>query len=238
MFREFTDRIAAMNASEQVRVISSLRQNKARTTGALLKCDPASMEGHRAHFAAQFVNQKATADPEEIPAVLDLETNFDMLFTSGNIEAAIQELASGKATGKSGIPAEALKAISGSCSMAYQILFRCIARWKMVPKSWTRAKIQPVPKKGDLTLIKNYRPIYLTEVPRKLFESLLLRPDQQASEPLSVEQGGFRRQRGTLDQIAVLQEWISQSKAAKLPRYMAFLDIKALMTRRIEDSSG
>ena len=83
----------------------------------------------------------------------------------------------------------------------------------MVQKSFW---IQPVPKKGDLTKIKNYRPISLAEVPRKLF-----------LEPLSIEQGGFRAGRGTLDQAGVLQEWLLQAMAAKQQRLMAFLDIKA-----------
>jgi hypothetical protein len=75
--------------------------------------------------------------------------------------------------------------------------------------------------------IGNYRPISLTEILRKLFESLLMPHCVAIVEPLSVEQGGFRAKRGTMDQIATLQEWIVQSKAAKLPRHLAFLDIKA-----------
>jgi hypothetical protein len=46
-------------------------------------------------------------------------------------------------------------------------------------------------------------------------------------EPLSVEQGGFRDHRGTMDQIATLQEWICQSTALQRDRFLAFLDIKA-----------
>ena len=78
-----------------------------------------------------------------------------------------------------------------------------------------------MPKKGDLTKISNYRPISLTEVGRKLFESMLLPAVTDIVEPLSVEQGGFRAHRGTMDQVATLNEWICQSVALKRDRFMA-----------------
>ena len=34
----------------------------------------------------------------------------------------------------------------------------------MIPVPWKKAVIVPVPKKGDLSLISNYRPISLLEV--------------------------------------------------------------------------
>lgn len=43
-----------------------------------------------------------------------------------------------------------------------------------VPSSWTRSLIYPVPKKGNLSVISNYRPISLIEVLRKIFEMCLL----------------------------------------------------------------
>ena len=78
-----------------------------------------------------------------------------------------------------------------------------------------------------ITKISNYRPISLTEVSFKLNEGIVLPHLIQVLEPLSVEQGGFRGKRGTLEQIAVLQEWIVQARFAKTQRLMAFLDIKA-----------
>ena len=91
------------------------------------------------------------------------------------------------------------------------VMFRFFADNAVVPQSWKLARTQPVKKKGDLTRISNYRPISLIEVPRKILEGLLLSLD--AIEPLAMEQGGFRAKRGTLDQIACLQEWIVQSRS-------------------------
>ena len=62
------------------------------------------------------------------------------------------------------------------------------------------ARIQPIPKKGDLTMISSYRPIALTEVLRRVFEGMLVAIVSANVEPLALEQGVFRRGRGTLDQ--------------------------------------
>jgi len=48
------------------------------------------------------------------------------------------------------------------------------------------------------------------EVLRKLYEYLLLSTLAKYNKPLSVERGGFRSKRGTLDQDVTLQEWICQ----------------------------
>lgn len=74
------------------------------------------------------------------------------------------------------------------------------------PTEWKMAKIHPVPKKGDLTKVENYRPISLTEVFRKIFERMLLVHVLKFIEPLNMEQGGFRHQRSTIDQTMALEQ--------------------------------
>jgi hypothetical protein len=90
------------------------------------------------------------------------------------------------------------------------------------------AAIVPVPKKGDLSKVENYRPIALLETTRKLFEMLLLQQLKTTIKSLSPAQGGFRENRGTLDQVANLQDLIKlhHSRSGNFP-IVAFLDIKA-----------
>jgi len=57
-----------------------------------------------------------------------------------------------------------------------------------------------------MTDIANYRPILLTEVTRRLFERIILRPITDYIESLSVKQEGFQAERRTIDQISTLQE--------------------------------
>jgi hypothetical protein len=95
-----------------------------------------------------------------------------------------------------------------------------------VPSSWKRSLICPVPKKGDLSMISNYRPISLTEVTRKIYEMCLL-DRLKAVTPLSREQGEFRECRSTIDQIQALGLVVDQSKQDGKKVHLAFLDIKA-----------
>jgi hypothetical protein len=90
------------------------------------------------------------------------------------------------------------------------------------------ALIHPVPKKGNLSRIDNYRPISLTETLRKLYEKCIQPVLRERLEPLDISQGGFRSKRSTLDQIASLHEAIIQRRRTLGRRPMvAYLDIKA-----------
>ena len=45
----------------------------------------------------------------------------------------------------------------------------------IVPSSYKEANVSPVPKKGDLTLVTNYRPISLLNSEAKVFELLIFK---------------------------------------------------------------
>jgi hypothetical protein len=117
----------------------------------------------------------------------------------------------------------------------FLIIFAFCCCHFVIPSNWHLARIQPVAKKGDLTCIQNYRPISLTEVPRKIFEKCLLPVLTSIVEPLNIEQGGFRSHRGCYDQVSFLQEFLSQKKGCPSntlrntmsDHWCAFLDIKA-----------
>ena len=148
-----------------------------------------------------------------------------MSFTLHETRNAIQQLPKGKAPGASFLRSEFIRQ-----SLAPAI-FRFLSKiWSLglVPRSWNVESIVPIPKKGDLTRISNYRPISLTENLRKLYERLILPSLTQRIEPLHIYQGGFRKYRGTLDQIASLQETIHLFKRKQKEfGYLCFLDIRA-----------
>ena len=206
------------------------------------------MASYREHYKRQFTNDHqdfsdvACPLPRPEPRHITFPET-EVIFAPAAIRKRIKFLAKGKAAGTIGIMGEVLQAAGEVIVEVVQCLFLAYSQWATFPTPWTLARIQPVPKKGDLTKIKNYRPISLTEIPRKLFEGLLLPHLTTApgncvaisslsialpsKMSLSIEQGGFRAGRGTLEQVSVLQEWILQATSAKQQRLMAFLDIKA-----------
>lgn len=144
------------------------------------------------------------------------------------IAGAAKWMANAKAPGKTGVVNEMYK--YGDLGL-FQVLekhYKRIWRWGRIPESWKKVTIVPVPKKGDLTKVENYRPISLTESSRKIFERMIEPRIKKEIGPLDIAQGGFRENRSTLDQIACLQEWIKKEKERKNDRYcLGFLDIKS-----------
>lgn len=231
-FAEFSAKVSSKSKSEQSKILSNMRKQRSRGTGAgrMLDNDPDSMDRYRAHFAGQFSRKEFQApspirvDLEGLPADRERQP-----FTNEETYQGILRSTNGKAPGASGIRVELLKAGGLTAASALAVLFNACWRTGRCPKRWKQALVHPVPKKGDLTRIENYRPISLTEVMRKIFEGVLWRTKLgRVVEPLDMTQGGFRARRSTVDQAAALHEAITQSrKTLGRAPVLAFLDIKA-----------
>lgn len=127
------------------------------------------------------------------------DTDAD-LFAPATLLYHIKCLPRRKAPGPDHLKAEMLKAISKDLSETLSLLFQLCYHWAYSPKLWRIAHVFPIHKKGDASNPANYRPISLTSVMRKLFESTLSPCLQAHSPPLDIAQGGFRPQRSPLDQ--------------------------------------
>jgi len=147
-------------------------------------------------------------------------------FPTSLVREKILSSPTGKAPGLTGIRAELLRPVADSVAPLLGSMFCIYMSLSFVPSSWKRALLCPVPKKGDLSRISNYRPISLLEVTRKIFELCILNQLQE-SIPLSREQGGFRPGRSTIDQVACLDRIIKFSTSQRKQSHIAFLDIKA-----------
>ena len=89
------------------------------------------------------------------------------------------------------------------------VLFRLCLSSGSFPSYWKRALIQPVPKKGDPSLPSNYRPIALTSILSKVFESIINRKIwncPEFSKSISDRQYGFRKERSTGDLLTLLSD--------------------------------
>ena len=147
----------------------------------------------------------------------------ERIFDPEVISSIIAGLTKGKTPGPTGFQVELFKYIGRPGSELLSSFFVKCWRLKKIPSSWTRAQIVPVPKKGDLSYISNYRPISLTEGLRKIFEHCLLKTLELKIHPIHPAQGGFRPGHCCNDLIAILQ----QSSVRRCKVFYAFLDIKA-----------
>ena len=95
------------------------------------------------------------------------------------------------------------------------------------PRQFTTALIVPLPKKGDLSHMNNYRGICLTSMAAKVYNKVLLnRITGEMDKVLRANQAGFRRGRSCIDQVHILRRVIEGANDKSLPLYAVFVDFK------------
>ena len=100
----------------------------------------------------------------------------------------------------------------------------CQYVWKTQqwPQDWKRSVFIPIPKKGNAKECSNYRTIALiSHASKVMFKILQVRLQQYMNQELPDVQAGFRKGRGTRDQIAN-NHWIIK-KAREFQDNICFL---------------
>lgn len=109
-------------------------------------------------------------------------------------------------------------------------LFNHIFDNGLYPESWTKGLIVPIPKKGDLNDVNNFRGITLSSIFSKIFSCLLdsrLRNWAESNELLLEYQFGFRSKKSTIDCVFILQSLINKIlKHEKKKLFCAFIDFR------------
>ena len=93
------------------------------------------------------------------------------------------------------------------------------------PQDWKRSVFIPTPKKGNPKECSNYRTIALISHARKVMLKILqARLQQYMNRELPDVQGGFRKGRGTRDQIANVFWKIEKAREFQKNIYFCFID--------------
>ncbi|KAL7641293.1 UNVERIFIED_CONTAM: hypothetical protein RMT77_008431 [Armadillidium vulgare] len=166
-------------------------------------------------FAQTFASNSTLDDSGAVPSPSTPSNSFmpKIVISSKDVTSALSELNTKKAYGPDGIPPVVLKTCASELAPCLGKLFRLCLSTSTFPSCWKRALIQPVPKKGDPSQPSNYRPISLTCVLSKVFESILNRKiwkHLNSSNLISDRQYGFRKKRSTGDLLSLLSDsWSS-----------------------------
>ncbi len=226
-FEEFAEKISSKPASDVVKIIAQINANR-RGRMSALQDSPEALEDYAKYFSSMSTNELSR--PSTMVRPIRIEPNIgeasvlaDRVFTIARIFNILEDVPWNKAAGKSGVGYDLIKAADFSVISLVARWFRGLYRIGLVPSAWTRSIIVPIPKKGDLNLIKNYRPISLTESFRKIFEHCLVRELTMIAGPMHFSQGGFRSDHCCNDMIATLHEVLGRNEGM----HVAFLDIKA-----------
>ena len=103
----------------------------------------------------------------------------------------------------------------------------CQQIWKTQqwPQDWKRSVFIPIPKKGNAKECSNYRTIALISHASKVMLKILqARFQQYVNRELPDVQAGFRKGRGTRDQIANMLWIIEKAREFQQNIYFCFID--------------
>jgi hypothetical protein len=116
------------------------------------------------------------------------------------IMQCIKEMKMGKAPGPVNINVEILKDLPELIAEALLPLFKQIWEAKEVPNEWREGILIKIPKKGDLTVCKNWRISMFLPTFSKIFTGIILnRIKSPVDAKLRREQAGFRENCGRPD---------------------------------------
>jgi hypothetical protein len=93
------------------------------------------------------------------------------------------------------------------------------------PSQWTSNLIVPIPKKGDLEQMTNYRGISLMSIAAKVFNRILLNRIRRPIDAiLRKNQAGFRTGRICVQQIHILRRIMEGACTQNIPLFITFID--------------
>ena len=131
------------------------------------------------------------------------------------VKWALESITMNKASGGDGIPVELFQILKDDAVKVLHSTYQQIWKIQQWPQDWKRSVFIPVPKTGNPKECSNYHTIALILHASKLILKILqARLQQYVNHELPDVQAGFRKGRGTRDQIANLC-WITE-KARKL----------------------
>ena len=130
-----------------------------------------------------------------------------------------------KASGCDGIPAQLFQVLKANAVNVLHSISQQIWKTQQWPQDWKRSVFIPIPNKGNAKECSNYRIIALISHASKVILKILqVRLQQYMNQELPDVQAGFRKRRGTRDQIANIC-WITE-KAREFQKniYFCFID--------------
>ena len=134
------------------------------------------------------------------------------------VKWALGSITTNKASGGDGIPVELFQILKDDAVKVLHSICQQIWKTQQWPQDWKRTVFIPIPKKGNAKEGSNYCTIALISHASKVMLKILQARLQNRELP--DVQAGFRKGRGTRDQIANIR-WIMEK--ARVPEKPLFL---------------
>ena len=125
------------------------------------------------------------------------------------VKWALGNITMNKASGGDGIPVELFQILKDDAVKVLHSICQQIWKTHQWPQNWKRSVFIPIPKEGNAKECSNYHTIVLISNASKVMLKILqARLQQNMNREIPDVQAGFRKGRGTRDQIANIL-WIN-----------------------------
>ena len=155
----------------------------------------------------------------------DMITNLEPDILECEVKQALESITTNKASGGDGIPVVLFQILKDDAVEMLHSICQQIWKTQQWPQDWKRSVFIPISKKGNAKECSNYRTIALISHASKVMLKILqARLQPYVNCELPDVQAGFRKGRGTRDQIAN-NRWIME-KAREFQKniYFCFID--------------
>ena len=153
--------------------------------------------------------------------MLNKETRFGRILEC-QVNWALESITTNKASGGDGIPVELFQILKDDTVKVLHSICQQIWKAQQWPQDWKRSVFILIPKKGNAKECSDYHTIALISHTSKVMLKILqARLQQHMNRELPDVQAGFRKGRGTRDQIANIR-WIME-KAREFQKKHLFL---------------
>ena len=144
-----------------------------------------------------------------------------------------------KTSGGDGIPVELFQILKDDTVKVLHSICQQLRKTQLWPQDWKRSVFIPIPKKGNAEDCSNYHTIALISHASKVMLKILqARIQQYVNRELSDVQAGFRKGRGTRDQIATFVGSWKKQESSRKTSISALLTMPKPLTVWITANSG
>ena len=169
----------------------------------------------------------------------DVITHLEPDILECKVKWALESITMNKASGGDGIPTELFQILKDDAVKVLHSICQQVWKTQQWPQDWKRSDFIPISKKGNAKECSNYHTIALISHASKIMpESLQARLQQYMNRELPRVQAGFRKGRGTRDQIVNIHWIIKKQESSRNTSTSALLTMPKPLTMSITMNCG
>ena len=152
-------------------------------------------------------------------------TNLEPDILECEVRWALESITMNKASGGDGIPVDLFQILKDDAVKVVYSICQQVWKTQQWPENWKRSVFIPIPKKGNAKECSNYHTIALIlHTSKVMLKILQARLQQCVNRQRPHVQAGFRKGRGTRDQMANIRWMIKKAREFQKNIYSCFVD--------------